>query len=199
MLRSPLARRSDGFTLLELMIVVTIIAVMAAAAGPTIAAGVQAEKSARASSDMVRLMTRARSASQAYGRAYLARYSAANDGSIKIYRGTNNRCNATDWAAVTAVACASNPLCIDDVDMRRYASAGQTVVMFTAAGHNDICFEPSGRTFYRTGTVATDLFTDRNTVSGGFRFTFTRKVGGVATGVVRRVVVPLGGDARVLR
>ncbi|NOY93183.1 MAG: prepilin-type N-terminal cleavage/methylation domain-containing protein [Deltaproteobacteria bacterium] len=208
MLRSRQHRRSDGFTLLELMIVVTVIAVMAAVAGPSIAAGVQEQRSARAASDMVRLMTRARSASQGYGRAYLARYTAVSgggNGSIQVYRGLNNRCNATDWPTVMLGTCASNPLCIESLDMREYARGDQTVRM-RAPGHNplDICFEPSGRTFYRRSASGIGgRFTDRNTSAdrlfGGFRFSFVRRVGGTPKGVTRWVVVPLGGDARVLR
>jgi len=210
MLRHRHPRRAEGFTLLELMIVVTVIAILAAAAGPSIAAGVQEGRAMRASSDLIRLLTRARSASQGYGRAYLARYSdvsGGTNGAVQIFRGTNNRCNATDWVTVTSIACASNPQCIDDVDMRRYARGGQTVRM-RIPGHNplDICFEPSGRTFYRRSSSTTNGgFSDRNTtvgtsaLSGGFRISFQRRIDGVNTGVERWVMLPLGGDPRVLR
>ena len=61
----------------------------------------------------------------------------------------------------------------------------------------DICYEPTGRVVHRQGAVL--LFSDRNTVNGGYRFRFDRYEGGVLTGVSRRVVIPLGGDARVVR
>lgn len=156
----------------------------------------------RASSDMIRLITRARSASQAYGRAYLARFEQTDGGSIEVYRGLNNRCNSAGWVTVVGAGCSGNASCIDDVDMRRYARGDQTVLMDAAMSKLDLCFEPSGRSLYRRSDAGP--FTDRNVADGyaaqgGFRFSFQRRIGGDDTGVKRWVVVPLGGDPRVLR
>jgi hypothetical protein len=80
------------------------------------------------------------------------------------------------------------------------ASIGTSEVrIVNVEGHDniDICYEPTGRMKYRTAT--TGQFLSANTITGGFRFTFTRFEEGAAIGVVRTVLVPLGGDTRELR
>jgi hypothetical protein len=61
----------------------------------------------------------------------------------------------------------------------------------------DICYEPTGRTLFRA--PISNPLSDQNTINGGLRFNFRRYEGGSPLGVTRQVVIPLGGEARVLR
>ncbi len=206
--RREAERREDGFTLLELMIVVIIIGLAAMLAAPTIGTAMAERRTSEATLDLVRLLRAARSSAAGYGRAHLARYAAGAAGglgTIEMYRGINNGCNANNWAAITAGGCNGNAACRQWLNMTDYTRGTHTVVMASVGGFDDldICFEPTGITRWRVNVA--DRFLDLNiapngtNLRGGFVFSFQRQVGGANAGVLRRVLLPLGGDARVLR
>ncbi|MFW6050782.1 MAG: prepilin-type N-terminal cleavage/methylation domain-containing protein [Myxococcota bacterium] len=191
--------RSAGFTLIELAIVVLVIAVVAGLAAPAISQAMNERRASEATLDVVRLGRHARSAAAAYGRAHLLRFVDQNLGRIEAYRGRNNRCNQ-DWGAIAGGGCANNPDCVDSLDMEgaRFRTSSFDIQLAAADfGSVDICYEPSGVMRWRAGTAGPFLGTNR--IGGGMRFTLTPRVGGTPQGVVRRVVLPLGGDARVVR
>ncbi len=144
----------------------------------------------------------------AYGRAHLIRFDATSPGSYVAYRGISSSCTANSWDTIIAEgACgAAGTLCIDELDLSTdYYSSGALDIRSTEAGGSafvDLCFEPTGRTLHRTGSSAPvdgDAFSDENTVGGGYVFNFRRYEGTTPIGVVRQAVVPLGGEARLLR
>ncbi|MFW6087603.1 MAG: pilus assembly FimT family protein [Myxococcota bacterium] len=202
--------RTAGFTLIELSIVVIIIAVIAGLAGPALMQAMAERRANQATLDVVRLVRNARSSAAAYGRAHLVRYDSSGLGRVDVYRGQNNRCNdpmpgnpfLNNWGARTATDCTNTPNCIDFVDLNEspYRTSSSQIQLTRDGGDIQICYEPTGVMMWRTSNGVP--FSDVNdpSISGGVRFALEPQDGdGARTGVVRRVVLPLGGDARVLR
>ncbi len=191
--------REAGLTLLELMVVVSIIAVVAALAAPSVGAAFGERRSSETALDIVRIARRARSEAVGYGRAYLLRFTSNENGRFELFRGDSNRCNNADWGALTGIGCtAANPACRDVVAAAERSTAGQRIEVLAERGTAaiDLCFEPTGRVLWRGGGA---LFSDRAAgvmLGGGVRFEIVRAGG---AGVTRRVVFPLGGDARLLQ
>lgn len=197
-------RAAQGFTILELLIVVTIIAVTAALAAPAMHGAIMERKGAEASLDLVRLGRQARSSALAYGRAHVIRYEAAEGGRFRVYRGIATSCNAAsnDWATFIRDDCGrAGTFCVDWLDLSESKwKLGSSVIQAVSTDGDalvDICYEPRGAVLHRTSSTA--RFSSLNTVSGGYIFQFQRLDGGTVTGVSRQVLVPLGGDPRLLQ
>lgn len=196
-------KRSSGFTLTELMVIVLVIGVMSSLAIPSIQ-GAMAERRARAASiDLVLMARRGRAEAAAFGRAHVLRWNNTNNGTFNLYRGRASSCNAraNDWLVLTASNCAAaNPgFCVEQSLATDYQMGSTDVLVTESTGRGflDICFEPGGRVTWRNG--AGGQFTDRNFVNGAFRFVFQRRENGAPTGVARTIIVPLGANARELR
>ncbi len=213
-----------GFSLMELMIVVLIIAISATAAGPAFHSASVERKNQTAGLDLVRLVGNARSESSAYGRAVLMRFTSENHGSFKLYRGLTSSCTdqvtpiTAGWTSIIAGGECDDPVtnCIDYLDLEgdNYAIPGTELSAMSVTTkadstevfqHIDICVNPQGRMMWRgaasVAALNTAVFTDQNSaaINGGFLFKFSREDDGVATGVPRYVALPLGSDARMLR
>ncbi len=209
MVRPKHARRAaEGFTLIEMLIVVAIIAVTAALAAPAMHSAAWERKNNQAALDLVRVGRRARSSAIAYGRAHVVRFDdASGNARFRVFRGISSACNSAvnDWngTIVPAGECgASASFCVDWLDLgdSAWVSGSSAIVASRDDGGGtflDICYEPRGKVLYRQSTG--DRFTSTNTVNGGFVFRFDREEDGTVTGVSRRVVLPLGGDARLLQ
>lgn len=200
-------RKERAFTLLELMVVVGIIALVAALAAPTIGTARADGHTNEVANDIVRLMRRARAASAGYGRAHLLIFDPTDDsgdGSFTVYRGINNRCITNNWPALTAAGCDGNEMCIDSVEADGQ-SLGTSRYQLTAPdfpGGLQVCFEPTGITRWRrnvAGIFLTDNADVGGSLQGGFRFAVQRRNANGEQGVARRVILPLGSDARIQR
>jgi prepilin-type N-terminal cleavage/methylation domain-containing protein len=199
----PGGRRAAGFTIIELMVVLVVIAVVAGLAAPAISKAMHERRTAEAALDLVRLARHARSSAAGFGRAHMLRFLPNDPGRVLVLRGRNNRCNGNvwapnDWNANAAAPCEQNDFCIDELDMyRRFHTSSNDVALTSAMGAVDVCYEPTGVVRWRLGGAG--MFLEANSIGGGIRFDVVPRVGGNENGVVRRVVIPLGGDARVVR
>lgn len=189
-------------TLLELMVVVTLVGIVAMAAAPSVADALAERRTMETGLDVVRVARTARGEAIGYGRAHLFRYNDAAQ-EFTVFRGVTNRCNSNDWDAIAGAGCEPTSACrarlrVDDADtlgndvsVRWQARPGTSV---------DLCFEPNGKVLWRSGLPR---FSDRNiggpegALLGGVVFEVRRNEG--TNGVTRRIAIPLGGDARVLR
>lgn len=209
-LMSPLhstRQKARAFTLFELMVVVGIIAVVAVLAAPTIGTARADAHTNEVANDIVRLMRRARAAAAGYGRAHLLVFNPADDGGdgvFAVYRGVNNRCVTNDWPALTAAVCEANEMCIDTVeaDAQEFGTSRYQMVATDFPNGVQVCFEPTGITRWRrnvAGIFLTDNADVGGSLQGGFRFSIQRRNSSGEQGVARRVILPLGSDARIQR
>lgn len=190
------------------MIVVAIIGVVAALAAPQMGQARADAKTQEVALDIVRLLRQGRAQAAGYGRAHLVNFTAGGaggSGNVELWRGLNNRCNGQNWPALMAAGCAGSSMCVDEVNPLAYeiSNSDYQIRMPALGGAGQICFEPHGLTSWRRPAGA-PMFTDGNidgggTLGGGFLFTIQRVLDGSNVGVMRRVMLPLGGDARVVR
>ena len=211
--------RRAGFTLLELMIVVTVMGTMAAMMAPGIGEFLADARASGASEDLIRLSRHVRARVQQTGLAHLLVYSAAVDvsgglGRVLVYEGMNNHCRQTPWAQAINGTVANGFATVDRLDLgdssynaplsgttAKKDDLGRQVITLTVAGSRGapdaavICFEPSGATFEGVGDAseASFAFTAQN---AAIVFTVRRSVSGEQRGPNRDVIFPAGGAAR---
>lgn len=155
--RSQRARRRSraGFTLLELMVIVTIIMIMAALAAPGMMRGMAINRAQRGIGQLARLGRRARSEAQTFGRAYVMVYAAGSSGTgrYELWRGLNDSCRSNPWGTIiTAGGCdANDPDCTDVFDATQYSSPAHTIQITTPVAADRLCFEPNGDMYVQTG------------------------------------------------
>jgi len=199
------ARAVAGFTLLEMLIVVSIIAISAALAAPAIGSAMMERRTNEAALDLVRLVRRARSSAVASGRSHVIRFDTPGSaGRYRVYEGLSSGCNsgANDWTTRIGSTCDPASGCVDYMDLSQTRwDLGDQEIRSTIEDHGgfiDICFESRGTMLWRTS--AGDRFSSLSTgTDGGIVALFQRYEGGTLTGVTRRTVIPFGGDARLLQ
>lgn len=215
--RPGLSPRQHGFTLVELMAVVTIIAVMVGLAGPAMRNSLGDARARDLKGQIINLFNGARARAMGSGRAQLVRFTLADNngqGGLIAYEGNNSSCNGSNWAGVVAEGCSSAGFCTAQVDPRARQVAGDVLQLgLTTTGDPgsfgetiaDICYEPDGTTYWRAGAAVGGnlLLSSENgggaqgTLRGGFRFRVQRlDSGGTPQSVDRELVVPLGAGAR---
>ncbi len=195
-----------GFTLTELLIVVSLIAGSAALVAPAIGAAMSERRASQAQFDVLRVARRARSEALALGRAHLLRFtttsSPGDHGWLRLYRGSSSSCAGTNWGLVTAETGCVAPDCIDDVNLgdSDYRVSATHFVHMRGSPDNaliDFCYTSSGAMWHRVSAAA--AFSDQNNtngVAGGYLFSIQSKRGSSFQGVQRWVVFPLGGAPR---
>lgn len=212
-------RRAQGFSLIELMMVVSIIGVMTALIGPGLSSFLADTRASGAAEAVVRVQRQVRARVTATGLAHLLVYSATannNLGTLNVYEGMNNHCATTPWAATMDANAATNghfpveQLLMDLYNRTRdgtapAASDSSRQVIRLIARQGDfagtpltgfgLCFQPNGQTFEDTTVDATWTFTPHRAT---YLFEIWRRVNSVKQGLDRRIILPPGGNARHL-
>jgi prepilin-type N-terminal cleavage/methylation domain-containing protein len=204
-----------GYTLIELMIVVTIIGVSITAAVPAMSRAMADSRVGEAARELVRMGRRARSETAAYLRAHLVWIQpVAEGGVISLIRGTTNSCLSDNWDALYQADLCGNAdaACLERLDFSSEAYRGVylTELMFEPSGGGAvvptataICYAPNGVVWHaQPGSMATMTLLETNTnanARGGYRFVVRMMDGdGNVRGMVRRALFPLGAAPRSL-
>jgi prepilin-type N-terminal cleavage/methylation domain-containing protein len=203
-------RQSAGFSLIELMVVVTIVGIMSAAIVPAMGDVLADHRAASAAMDVLRLARRARSLTLANGTAYMLtaqRADPASLGSLTLVQGMNARCLQTLWNAAVgrpgetiglgAGMAYYNPIA-GGRPLGTDANRQVIVLQPSIDGGNvvsvQICYQPNGEVYIQRAADAT-MLRQANTML--VTLTVTRTVAGVPHGQTREVIFPNGGSARM--
>lgn len=215
---SRTSRRSRaGYTLIELMMVVMIIAISVVAFAPGFGRAMANRRVSTAARELIRIGRRARSDTFGYLRSHLIWIQPANR-RVQLLRGTTPSCTAPPWAAIQTDCAAtgtgmSAQRCLENVDFGDWSPNDDIALreellnagaVSYSAVNRAICFAPSGQVFLARNNsldVAADALSDLNTVSGGVVYTLHAGTADPVAGtdLIHRVLFPLGSTPRALR
>ncbi len=212
--------RSSGFTLVELMIVVMIIAVLAVSLAPSVRRSILEQRSGATAREVVRVVREARLRAMTQRRAHLVHI----DGNrMRLLRGSNNSCALVDWTAINGLCDARGaeraagtecvnvelgaaPWTMDgsgQVRLREIAEVvdpdeGTTSEQGTTPARV-LCYTPNGAVHHGDGLAGP--LSNNNPGGGGFVFQVDMLRPGTTETLVpsRRVLVPMDGYAKVLQ
>jgi prepilin-type N-terminal cleavage/methylation domain-containing protein len=209
-------RHSAGFSLIELMVVLVVMGLMAAAAAPSIGLIQADNRQVSATMDLVRFSRRARALTRSTGVAHLLRFQAASSnglGQMGLFAGMTARCQQTPWNLAFTAPVNSPLLAFENFDMAFYnrtapgvaprdndsgrhvihLRAAQPPTLTTDIAALQLCYQPDGDSYFLASANAGALV--RQIVP--LQFTISRLLNGAASGVDRIVVFPVGGNARM--
>ncbi len=151
--------RLRGFTLVELMVVVLIVAILAAIAVPSLVERLRERRSAEAAQRIAALYRGARMRAMGRGAAILVSF---DSGVFTVQEAQRppleenancvgepaSSCVNTDWSKATNYTTLSR---FDPAHRSEYENLTVSATPATAT-HVDVCFTPMGRAYYRTDT-----------------------------------------------
>ena len=208
-------KRRAGFTLVELMVVLSVMGILVSAALPSMSEGLADRRVAMIARDVVGLFQRARYMSMAYGRAHQVEY--MNDSAT----GLTNQVYAFETLRGTAGACSLSTFenaagkvlddldcddpghwrCVDHLYANTYDADPGDDDMVRVDGWQDttFCYEAGSNNQVFVDTVLFANWQNANAQSG-FGFVVYRELDGNPVGVARKVLIPLGtGSPRLVR
>ncbi|MGB5698026.1 MAG: prepilin-type N-terminal cleavage/methylation domain-containing protein [Polyangiales bacterium] len=205
--------RREGFTLIELMVVLAVMGVLVSAALPSVGDGFADRRVAMVARDVVSLFQRARYMSMAYGRAHQVLY--MNDSgtgltdqayAFETLRGTGAACSLTTFdnaggIKLSDLNCDANWRCVDHLYANTYDSDPSDNDLVRVDGWQDstFCYEAGSNNQVFVDTVLYSNWQTAN-AQAGFGFLAYHEVDGNAVGVARKVLIPIGGGSpRVMR
>jgi type II secretory pathway pseudopilin PulG len=219
------SRSIEGYTLLEMSIVVLIMGAMAAMIAPGLGEFMADARASGASEELIRLNRMIRARVNQTGLAHLMLFQASDDaagsnglGRIRVWEGMNNHCNQTPWLQTINGAANLGHVPVDAVDMGDSAynlststspptasDTGRQVIRIQASTNPKLailCFEPGGNTFVGVtdGTSPAIGYTFApQTVAETFTVIRALSRGGTMEqrGVNRDVIFPPGGNGRM--
>lgn len=205
-----------GFTLIEMMISLTIIAVMAMIIAPSLSEMQLSSRQTGASMDLVRLGRSVRAQAIATGVAHMLRYNGGPNGVglIAVHVGMNSSCLQTPWDQTYAAA-NQDLLPRQFFDMAVYnpsvgspiqaSDTTRQVILLTAtvAGGDPlngllICYQPNGDIYYNPAGDNAAATANLQRQNLPVTFQIVRRYDGAVMGRTRMVIFPPGGSARSL-
>ena len=206
-------KRVQGLTLVELMVVLTVMGVLVSAALPSMSQGFADRKVAMVARDVVALFRRARYMSMAYGRAHRVEYEndsgtglADDPWAFETIRGVAGACSLNDFTAntmnLTDLRCDLNDRCADFLYANTYDSdpGDNDAVRVDGFSNSTFCYEAGSNNQVYIGTELRSNWQTGAVGRAGFGFIVYRERDNEIIGVVRKVLIPMGtGTPRVLQ
>ena len=203
----PSRHRAAGFSLIELMVVVTILSILVLAARPSFNKYLANKHSVAAAADVVRLGRRARADSLGLQRAHLLYFEpGAGDvrpfGRVSLVRGNALHCRHENWAPLLATCqpgMTQNPgssACVDRLDLSHShwyhrphalvlasvpagdeANANTYLSITAPTGTRALCYDAFGRVFWSTDPVGPAMTFSPSSFDPNFAGAFTFVMG----------------------
>jgi prepilin-type N-terminal cleavage/methylation domain-containing protein len=222
-------RRLQGFTLIELMVVATVIGVSVIAFTPSFIFAMADRRASSAALEVSRVGRRARSEALGTQRAHLVwiRPGFGGTGAIQLFRGLSAQCDIQPWLTLSGTCPAvgtDNVGCLENIDLNdthwfhspfqirlRTIRAGRENALPAVLtdpeeiGTTGLCYEPTGTTQWMVGALADP--TVFNTLNAGaaaggallYSVGLFNLTSNSVVGTPRVIAYPLGSTPRKLR
>lgn len=199
-------RAELGFSLLELMVVVTIIAVLSALVLPSMTQAMRERHAQEAAIDVVDLLREIRGRAMYRGRAQtVAVRQVGTTVRMEAYEGTESSCRLSRFRVAAGTGFVeAEQVALLDLASAQYSrdSLASVISIPTGTRYLQLCFTPMGNTFFATEEISipsTQWSNDNSAVGSGgaFQIDVFQARDGVVTGARRRVLIPLGGIPRL--
>lgn len=194
-------KRSDGFTLLELMMVVTLLGAFATLAGTSVGSFMADARQQNATYAVLKMARQAHDLARRSGKAHLLAFSQAQGnghGAFNLFGGLSGSCLKSLWPAEADASydlTAANPGPAEPraADNNRHVIAASATRGEEPFEQLSLCIEPTGRSYTQVAGEGMALQTELVSLQ------VSRRYDGRLTGVTRNVVFEPGGTARVQR
>lgn len=202
----PRRASAQGFSLVELMVVVTIIAVVSALALPGAVQALRERKSQQAAISVLDIVRETRSRAMYRGVAHaLVIETVGTAVKVDTWEGTSSSCRLSRFGSgLFDPAQRVYSLNLGSSTFARDGVAAQITVP-TGASYLEICFTPLGVAYFSTtpisdGTSPSATWSNDSSLvgsGGSFVLDVYQMRSGIAAGVRRHVVIPLSGMPRM--